>query len=439
MDTRPIQNTTESSAPARTQSSSLAEVVEQINGFVRRQYPIFVFVMACAFALGVAYLLTTPPRYTAHTMMVINSSKLRVLQEQQAPQFGVPLDTSQIETQVEVLKSDNIGLAVIKDLGLTNDPEFVGSGGGLLGAISGFASNSFGEDQSLSDAALARRALGVFKNSQQITRVGRTYVLDIAYSTLSPGRSAAIANAIADAYITDQLDAKYQATRRAGGWLQDRIKELRLQAAQADKAVLDYKEKNKIIDIGVDNSINKTGSRLLGEQALAELNTQLVTARSATGEAKAKLDRIQEVMKQDLVDSAVTNSLHSEIITKLRNQYLELSGREAIWTARYGAQHVAVANLRIQLGELRRSIANELGRIAESYKSDYEIAKERQSSLEQSFAKQISEAQSINRDRLGLNDLEATAHVYHTIYDNFLQHYMEAIQQVLSNYGNSGD
>ena len=59
-----------------------------------------------------------------------------------------------------------------------------------------------------------------------------------------------IANAIADAYIVDQLESKYQATRRASVWLQDRIKELRQQASDADRAVLEYKEKNKIVAVG---------------------------------------------------------------------------------------------------------------------------------------------------------------------------------------------
>ena len=59
-----------------------------------------------------------------------------------------------------------------------------------------------------------------------------------------------MANAIADAYIGDQLEAKYQTTRIANVWLQDRIKDLRAQAEAADRAVSDYKEKNKIIDVG---------------------------------------------------------------------------------------------------------------------------------------------------------------------------------------------
>jgi succinoglycan biosynthesis transport protein ExoP len=81
------------------------------------------------------------------------------------------------------------------------------------------------------------------------------------------------------------------------------------------------------------------------------------------------------------------------------------------------------------MAELRRSIVDELGRIAQSYKSDYEISKSRVEGLEQSLKALIANSQLTNRDRLGLRDLESTAKVYHTLYDNFLQRYMEAIQQ----------
>ena len=261
-----------------------------------------------------------------------------------------------------------------------------------------------------------------------ITRVGRTYVLDIGYTSLSPDRSASIANAIADAYIVDQLESKYQATRRASAWLQDRIKELRQQASDADRAVLDYKEKNKIVAVGGGAS-NGTGPRLLGEQQLEELNSQLGSARSAAEEAKARLERITEVLKKDVPEATVTDSLHSEVINRLRNNYLDMAAKEAIWSARYGPNHLAAVNLRTQMAELRRSILDELGRIAQGYKSDNEIAKTRVDALERNLQSLVANSQVINRDRLGLRDLESTAQVYHTLYDNFLQRYMEAIQQ----------
>lgn len=403
-----------------TGSFTISDIVEQISGFVRRQYPIFVFVIACSTVLGLVYLLTTPPSYTSHAMLLIDSSKMRVLQQQQTPVADVPIDAAYVETQVEILKSENIGVSVVKDLRLTDEPEFTGSGSGFVGAILGYLKSQ------QSETGLERKALAAFLQKRSIARVGRTYVLDIGFSSLSAGRAARIANAIADAYIVDQLEAKYQATKRAGTWLQERIKELRRQASDADRAVLDYKEKNSIVDVGRTPSGDP---RLLAEQQLEDLNTQVGAARAAAEEAKARLARIDEIMKKDLPDATVTDTLHSEVVTRLRNSYLDIAAKEAIWSARYGASHLAAVNLRSQMAELRRAILDELGRTAQSYKSDYEIAKSRVDGLERNLASLVANSQMVKRDRLGLADLESTAKVYHTIYDNFLQRYMEAIQQ----------
>lgn len=411
---------------APEQAITISELIEQLTGFLRRQYPIFIFFIACSLALGAVYLFTTPPRFTAHAMLLIDSSKLRFLQQQQTPVGDIPIDTAQVETQVEILKSEKIGLSVVKNLKLTDDPEFASPAGGLIGKIMSFLSPSAVK----SETALTRRALATFLADRTISRVGRTYVLDIGFTSLSPARAAEVANAIADAYILDQLESKYQATKRASGWLQDRIKELRKQATDADRAVLNYKERNNIVSVGGNAP---GGPRLLGEQQLEDLNTQLGTARAAAEEAKARLDRIDQVLKKDApdatLDATVTDSLHSEVINRLRTNYLELAAKEAIWSARYGRNHLAVVNLRTQMNELRKSILDELQRIAQGYKSDYEIAKSRVELLESELQRLVVRSQATNRDRLGLTDLESNAKVYHSIYDNFLQRYMEAIQQ----------
>ena len=107
-------------------SMGFSEAVEQLGGFVRRQFPIFVFIVACAIALGLVYLVTTPASYTSHAMLLIDSSKVRVLQQQQTAVGDIPIDTAHVETQVEILKSENIGLSVVKELKLTDEPEFAG-------------------------------------------------------------------------------------------------------------------------------------------------------------------------------------------------------------------------------------------------------------------------------------------------------------------------
>jgi exopolysaccharide transport family protein len=431
MDTQTPQKSIDQFGVLRLDTLSFSEIFQQVSGFIRRQLLIFLLIFACAIVLGSVYLFTAPPRYTAHVMLLIDSSKMRFLQQQQqAPLSEVPLDATQVDTQVEVLKSDNIALSVIDEQHLTENREFMNVGGGFIGAmvelVSGLLVSSQPGPESGSE--LKRSALAIFKSQRTVTRLARTYVLDISYTALSPHLAANLANAMADAYIYDQLESKYQATRRASTWLQQRIKELRQEASLADLAVIEYKEKNKIVDIDSSNPVGGA-SRLLGDQQLAELNTQLGAARAATAEAKAKLDRIQDVKKQGLPDSAVTDSLKNDVINRLRNQYLELTAREAILSARIGKYHLATVNLRNQINEISRSINSELSRIAESYKSDYEIAKARQEAVEQSYNKLIAAAQVTNRDRLGLRELESSAQVNHTIYQNFLQRYMEAIQQ----------
>lgn len=399
-------------------SSSSQDLSTYIN-IVRRQFPIILLVIACTTALGLIYLFTATPKFSATARMVIDTKKTQLFQQQSG--FGeISIDPAMTETQVEILKSENISLSVIKDLHLTDDPEFVGSGGGLVGAVFGFASGLFSTEAPASEFELTRRALGRFEKQRAIKRAGLTYVMDIDFTSVNPEKAARIANAIADAYIVDQLEAKYQSTKRASVWLQDRIKELRTQATAAQRAVVGFKQKNNIVD---------TGGRLMTEQQLAEVNSQLIMQRAATAEAKARFERINEIMNQDIPDASVADALKNDTIIKLRGQYVDINAKLAEWTGRYGPNHLAVIRLRSQLQEIRRNITEELGRIQQAYKSDYDIALTREESIKNSLASVVSETQTTNQAQVQLRELESGAQTYQAMYENFLQAYMQATQQ----------
>jgi hypothetical protein len=115
--------------------------------------------------------------------------------------------------------------------------------------------------------------------------------------------------------------------------------------------------------------------------------SRLILAQAATMEARARYDRIHEAMKQDVPDVANMDALNDQIITKLRDEYLSLAGRMAIYSQKYGSEHPAVIALRTQMDELQRSIKDEMYRIEQSYKSDYEIALAWEQHLRKSLAK----------------------------------------------------
>ena len=224
------------------------------------------FAAAVMITLGFIYLLTAAPSYTATTAMLIDTKKIQLFQ-QQSMVNDVPIDASSVESQVEILKSENIALAVIKRLHLTEDPEFVRPSGGPIGALLGLMTGWFASDEPPSEFELTRAAVGTFGSRLNIRRVGLTYVILIAFRSFNPDRAAEVANAVAEAYIDDQLEAKYKSARRAGTWLQARLRELREQASTAERTVVAFKNKNEMVE---------AGGRTINEQQLAELNSELV-------------------------------------------------------------------------------------------------------------------------------------------------------------------
>ncbi|WP_407192941.1 polysaccharide biosynthesis tyrosine autokinase [Bradyrhizobium sp. STM 3566] len=393
------------------QSRSVASYLS----IIRRQFPTMIAILSACVIVALVYLFTAIPQYTSTASMVIDTRKVQLFQ-QQSMLGDVAIDSSTVETQVEILKSENISLAVIRDLHLIDDPEFTGTGGALLGAVARLVFSS----SPASEFELTRKALEHFARNRVIKRLGTTYVMEIGFTSRDPAKAAKIANAIADAYIVDQLEAKYQATRRASVWLQDRIKELRAQATGAQKAVVDFKIANHIVN---------TGGRLINEQQLAEVNSQLVLAHAATAETKARLDRMNSILKQEIPDASVADALKNETIVKLRAQYVDMASKEAIWASKYGHEHLAAVNLRRQMDEIRKNITDELKRIQESYKSDYDIAVTREESIKTSLNAAVSESQLTNQAQIRLRELESTAQSYQSMYDNFLQRYMESVQQ----------
>jgi succinoglycan biosynthesis transport protein ExoP len=223
------------------------------------------------------------------------------------------------------------------------------------------------------------------------------------------------------------MNAKYQATRRGGDWLQERLQNLRDQAAAAERAVIQFKAKNNLV---------ASGGTLISEKQLGEISGQLGAARGRAADLQARLERIEAVRKayqtdrpSSAVDESVSEAMSSGIISGLRTKYLDLVNREADWSIRYGANHVAVVNLRNQIRDIRRSISDELSRIEETTKSEYEIAKKRQGDVEKALGSAVARTQDTNEAQVTLFSLEAAAKSYRSLYDSFLRQHTEAVQQ----------
>src|SRR6267154_2254869 len=399
----------------------------QIRDFLGRQWRLIALVTGLSIVLGASYVAISPSKYTAQADMIIDTKKVTWTQTEMASENRNVEDAS-VESEIETTKSEKVVEAVIHRLHLTEDPEFVGSGPGLRRRIFSLFKLT-GPEQEPSNIELTQRVLAAVKENLRVTRLGRSYIEQIAYTSLNRDKAATIANAFADAYIEDQLQAKFEATRRASAWLEQRIGELRQQASDAYKAVQDFKSENSII-IGVDG-------KLASEVELDQLGIALAKARADTSQARAKLDRISRVLEQrsdkessfNIPDPVVTDALSNPVITKLRQQFLDDQNKESEWSARYGADHTAARNLRAEMAALQRAIWDEISRIAESYKSELQIAKSQEESIDKRMIEVFQKSASTRQSQVRLRELETAANTYRGIYETFLSRFTQSVQQ----------
>lgn len=419
--------TFDSGLPARSEPAKQGFTLSQLVDFLRRQWPAITAALLVFVGLGIAYLVLTPPRYTAKSLLMLDARRAQVFQ-QQSVVGEINLDDVAVASQVEILKSVNVAYAVVRDLKLTEDAEFTGQVRSFIGSIvGGLIQAVSGAPEALtSNDEMIRRAAKKLRDDLAVQRVGRTYVLEISFTSLDRNKAARIANAVADAYILDQLDAKFKATRRASSWLQERIDELRDEATNSDRAVQNFRAENQLVE---------TNGRTVFDQQLGEINTQLVASRAATSEAQARLERISEINESGggsgpaAISATVADALKSDVITKLRVQWVEASKREADFSSRYGRDHLASVNLRREMAQIQRLTSEELRRIAETYRSDLEIARNREQSLQASLAGLMNKVAANKQAQVALRVLESSAQSYRTLYDSFLTRFVEATQQ----------
>jgi succinoglycan biosynthesis transport protein ExoP len=408
-------------------SDSTSIALIQVRNFLGRQWRLIAMVTGFVIVLGITYLAIVPKRYTAQADMIIDTKRVTWTQQELQAENRLVEDAS-VESEIETTRSESVANTVARKLKLTEDPEFIGSGVGLRSRMLSWAGIGTGEARAATENELMRRVLVTLNNNLRVTRLGRSYIEQIAYTSLDRDKSAKIANAFADAYIEDQLQAKFEATHRASVWLEDRIVDLRRQASEAYRAVQDFKSQNSII-IGVDG-------KLASEVELDQLGVALAKARADTSQARAKLDRIERVLEQrtekesfNIPDPVVTDALNNPVITRLRQQFLDDQSRESDWSARYGADHQAARNLRAEMAALQRAIWDEISRIAESYKSELQIAKSQEDSIDKRMIEVFQQSGSTRQSQVRLRELETAANTYRNIYETFLSRFTQSVQQ----------
>ncbi|MDR3471993.1 MAG: polysaccharide biosynthesis tyrosine autokinase [Devosia sp.] len=404
--------------------------LDRIAGIIRRQWKVVLAVTLVGAALGITYLWFATPIYRAAAEVLIDQSDAGL-----AAQVTGNTDPSQADaailSQVELIGSPNVAGEAVDKLQLADNAAFLGSGktlkSQLMGMVRSLTSPLHHKQPATPGEAVAPpvtprdQAIDVVQANTDVQRVRGTYLLQVSYSNPDPVMATNIANALAEGYLADQLNSKYDATKRASDWLQQRIAELSKESMAADVAVQQFR---------AANNLQMANGQLLTDQQMAQLNTNLVSAQNATATAKAKVDQINTILASNDPNALVTAALDSPLINALRQHYLDTAKRESDFASLVGEDHVQTVKLKSEMDEYQRQIREELSRIASGDQSDYLVAQAHEKSARDALDQATQQSGSASNDTLAkLNGLESQAASLKNLYELFLQNYQVTAQR----------
>jgi uncharacterized protein involved in exopolysaccharide biosynthesis len=177
------------------------------------------------------------------------------------------------------------------------------------------------------------------------------------------------------------------------------------------------------------NNLVGAGKRLVNDQQLEELTTQLTLARSATTEQKARVDQIERLMKADADPDTIAEAVQSQTVAALRAQFAELVRQEASASALLGDRHPEIAVLRQRRKQHQQLITDELKRTAAAARNDYARAIANENALAANLETMKSKVQLSGGAMVRLRELERVVEANRAIYEVFLVRTKELNEQ----------
>ncbi|MFD1746723.1 Wzz/FepE/Etk N-terminal domain-containing protein [Rhizobium helianthi] len=406
--------------------------LDRLFSAIMRRTRLIILCVVAAVILAGLFLFMTPPTYTAATQILIDDNLSRYAEQEENPQTAQQID-NRIASAVEIMKSKALALRVVDQMKLADNEQFVDPPQSPIGLVKSSVKSIIGllkpakPPASAQDEANGRRekAAAMLQRVLSADREGRSSVINLSVQAPEPLLAAQIAKAYADAYVSEQLNANFEATERASNWLQQRMADLNKRSQEAAMAVEQYKIKNNLIS---------PRGELLSSQQLADLTSQLIVAQADSATAAARYHQYKAIVDQGpeaAVNNAVVSSKETDnsVIQELRRRYQAANERERSIIDQYGPDHPQAKLLETQKADIAQQIYRELQQMTAGFKNEFDVANSRETSLRNSIDTLAGRNSEANVSLIQLRELEQRADSLKQLYQSYLNRFEQASQQ----------
>jgi uncharacterized protein involved in exopolysaccharide biosynthesis len=355
--------------------------LRELGGLLANRWLSIVVWIVVPILCAVVVLMLIPSRYTATTSLLLDPRGGAPATAGELAAGRLSQDNNLIESQVRLVSSVPVLRRVVRGENLVADPEFTR-------LIPSFATPLDAEDAVIASLA----------DHLTVRRPERTIILDVDVWSWDRAKAARLADAVAAAFIEEQLAAKTKASGVERERLEVRMRELDTQIAAGQRKTEAFKAQHHLVDA--------PGGPLDG-QTLVASNAALDKSQAEAIDARERLAMVRRLLATPGRSlGALPDALHSNTVSSLRTQYAEAQRRYDALAATLGPRHPALQEARKEIDGVQGLITAELQRIADSLAQTVAAAQGSEKDLAQRLQAKERTVAALDQDRATLDAMQ---------------------------------
>lgn len=386
---------------------------------LRKRFATVAIVFFVVFAISLIATLKEKPVYRAQVLLEIQKENADIPTIKDLYELESVSD-SYLKTQYTILASDSIARRVIDQLHLDSLAEFNSP---KWWSLQRFASAprrqtfALGPAPTNHDSVLYQRVLERFQDRLSIEPVSRSRLVTVRFDSNNAELSAHIANALAEDYIDQSLEARWMATQKATDWLSQQLVGIKAKLEKSEEQLQDYARHNGLVFLETD----KGASENVANERLQELQEELT---------KAQADRYEKESVYRLVQSGDYGSLpgvvENKLIQDLSERLAELKREMAQLSTKFNPEYPRVKEIQSQIDEIEATLKEERQRAADKITNEYLAAVRREALVKQALEDQQKQVDVIAEKAVQYNILKREVETNRQLYEGLLQRLKEA-------------
>jgi capsular exopolysaccharide synthesis family protein len=367
---------------------------------------------------------TAVPMFRAHARILIESERSTAIAGLNAAESQFYEDPEPYyNTQYKILQGRDLARRVVEKLQLHTIPEFNGTAPSARTwrtIVSGFAERTRARFRTTSPAVQEPAAgetpdesalIDDFISRLIVEPARGTRLVDVAFQSTDPQFAARAANALAQEYVSQNLELKLQTTDNMLQWLAGELATQQKKVQATEAALADYRDKQNALSL--DDKQNIVLSRL------NKLNDDVVGAKTRKAQKEVLYSQIKGLTPAELGRASAIAQHPQVAAAQARVQ--EMQAERVRLAQRYGERHPDLLKAAANVQEAERVYLLEVSRAAQAIKNEYDTTVLEEQTYAQNLNAAKADAQDLSKKSVNYNLMEREANSNRQVHQALLQ------------------